>query len=261
MGSMVTCGVLLKQIVAMLDAVHVLVSVGAVRAAFLPARAAFEASIYLDWMLFSDTEKKALCYMASNYRDERLWANRTIRGTSEEKAFSAISKSLGLDIHARRPTLAADAAKHLKEVNRILAQKLFVEIDREFEKRKQQSSRKHEPKWHALCGAQSIRQIAKTVGRLSEYELFYAKGSQITHSASYRDHLRFVRSKMIFKHIRQLESINELLNFLVLTALVSYKHMLMRYRPGEVQAFYRKYLEDWRSAFLTTKSVAYEWKS
>jgi phage FluMu gp28-like protein len=200
-------------------------------------------------MLFSDTEKKAQYYMVSNYRDERLWANRTIKGTSEEKAFAAISESLGLDIHARRPTLAADAEKHLKEVNQVLAQSSFVEIDKEFEKKKQQSSRRHEPKWHSLCGAQSIRQIAITVGRLPEYELFYAKGSQITHSASYKDHLRFAKGKVIFKHVRQLESINELLNFVVTLALMSYRHTLMRYRPGEVQAFSRKYLEDWRSPF------------
>jgi hypothetical protein len=116
------------------------------------------------------------------------------------------------------------------------------------------------PKWHALCGVQSIRQIAKTVGRLPEYELFCAKGSQITQSASYKDHLRFVGKRMIFKHVRQLESVNELLNFLVVTAITSYKHTLMRYRPGEVQAFSRKYLEDWRGPFLAIKSVNYEWK-
>ena len=73
-----------------------------------------------------------------------------------------------------------------------------------------------------MCGAQSIRQIAKTVGRLPEYELFYAKGSRITHSASYKDHLRFAKGKMFYKHVRQLESINELLNFVVVLALTSY---------------------------------------
>src|SRR5882762_559537 len=42
--SIVACGVLLKQVVAMLDAVYTLVAAGMVHAAFLPARAAFEAS-------------------------------------------------------------------------------------------------------------------------------------------------------------------------------------------------------------------------
>ena len=47
-----------------------------------------------------------------------------------------------------------------------MAQNPFIEIDKEFEKRKQQSSRKHEPTWHSMCGAQSIRQIARTVDRV-----------------------------------------------------------------------------------------------
>ena len=50
--SIVVCGILLKQIVAMLDAVHVLMQEGAIHASYLPARTAFEASIYLDWILF-----------------------------------------------------------------------------------------------------------------------------------------------------------------------------------------------------------------
>lgn len=63
MEDAVICGVLLKQIVAMLDAVEVLLSAGVAQAAFLPARAAFEASLYLDWILLGDSERKAQCYI------------------------------------------------------------------------------------------------------------------------------------------------------------------------------------------------------
>jgi hypothetical protein len=61
MAEVVICGVLLKQVVAMVDAVEVLLSAGCGHAAYLPARAAFEASVYSDWMLFSDGERKATC--------------------------------------------------------------------------------------------------------------------------------------------------------------------------------------------------------
>lgn len=37
----------------MLDAVEVLARAGAVHAAFVPARAAFEASLYIEWILAS----------------------------------------------------------------------------------------------------------------------------------------------------------------------------------------------------------------
>ena len=46
MAEIVVCGVLLKQVVAMIDASEVLLSAGCSHATFLPARTAFEASIY-----------------------------------------------------------------------------------------------------------------------------------------------------------------------------------------------------------------------
>src|SRR5690349_613502 len=62
MSDLVVCGVLLKQVVAMLDSVEVLLSAGTAHGAHLPARAAFEASAYLEWILVSDSDRKARCY-------------------------------------------------------------------------------------------------------------------------------------------------------------------------------------------------------
>lgn len=255
LADVVVCGVLMKQIVAMLDAVETLIESGMVYAAFLPARAAFEASIYLEWILFSDSDRKAKCYIVSNFRDERLWALRTTKGTPEEAVFEAIAKTVGLDIHARRPTLAGDAKKHLDEVNRILAQPDFQPIDQEFDQRR--GKRKVDLEWYELVGAKSIRQVAEAVGRLAEYEFFYAKGSQITHSASYKDHIRFTKKQVQFKPIRHLDGIDMLLNFVVGVAIRSFQNTLRFYRPGELPAFSRKYVEDWRKPFLTVNGVKY----
>ena len=255
-ADIVVCGVLLKQIVAMLDAVETLMGAGMVHAAFLPARAAFEASIYLDWILFSDSERKAKCYIVSNFRDERLWALRVIQGTPEEGIFNSIAKSIGLDIHARRPALAGDAQKHLVEVNRILAQSEFQAIDKEYDQRRKKG--KMDPEWYQVVGAKSIRQVAEAVGRLAEYEFFYAKGSQITHSASYKDHIRFVKKHVHFKPIRHLQGIDTLINFVVGVTIRSFQNTLRYYRPGELPAFSKKYVEDWRGPFMSVKSVEYK---
>jgi len=254
-ASVVTCGVLLKQVVAMLDAIHTLTEAGMVHAAFLPARAAFEASIYLEWILFSDSERKARCYIVSNFRDERVWALRVIKGTPEEAVFDSISKSVGLDIHARNPTLASDAQKHLDEVNRILAQPDLQPIDQEFDLRR--GKRKVDLEWYQLVGAKSIRQVAVAVGRLPEYEFFYAKGSRITHSASYKDHIRFTKDQVVLKPIRHLQGIDTLLNFVVGLAMRSFENTLRYYRPNELPAFSRKYVEDWRQPFLSVRGVRY----
>ena len=185
-----------------------------------------------------------------------MWVARVTKGTSEEAIFASISKSIGLDIHARRPTLAVDAQKHLVEVNRILAQKAFAPMDKEFDQSKRKKQ-KYDPEWYQVCGAKSIRQVAQQVGRLPEYEFFYSKGSQVTHTASYRDHIRFTKGQVHFKPIRHLQGIDILLNFVVGIAVRSYQNVLKYYRPAELTAFAKKYVEDWRKPFMSVKGVKY----
>jgi len=61
----VVLAILLRQVVAMLDAIQVLLSNGAVHAAHLQLRALFEASIYIDWILESDSRKRGRLLLRS----------------------------------------------------------------------------------------------------------------------------------------------------------------------------------------------------
>lgn len=256
MADIIICGVLLKQIVAMIDALEVLLSAGCGNAAFLPARTAFEASVYVDWIMKSDSERRATRYLVANYRDERLWATRATPGTAEEKAMGEITALLGFNVHTNRPELAAEAAKHLAEVNRILAQDGLRDIDKEFQAAR--GKRKHDPEWYELDGITSIRQLSKQVGRLPEYTFFYSKGSQVTHTGTYKDHIRFGKQELRFVPIRHIADVNMLLNHACVSAFSTYKKVLERYRPAEVSSLGRKYLEDWRDAFQTIKNVQYK---
>lgn len=256
MAEVVVCGVLLKQVVAMVDAAEVLLSAGCGHAAFLPARTAFEASIYIDWIFHGDSERRATRYIVANYRDERLWASRVTPGNAEEVAFTKIAQLLGIDIHANRPTLASEAAAHLDEVERVLAQKSLASVDQEFSAARGKGKR--DPEWYALDGLKSIRQVADKVGRLPEYEFFYSKGSQVMHTGTYKDHVRFADGQVRFKPIRHLADVNMLLNFIVSICLGSYKKTLERYRPGEIMAFSKKYLEDWQDPFMNAVPVKYD---
>ena len=123
-------------------------------------------------------------------------------------------------------------------------------------RRQAKGKKKYDREWYEICGAKSIRQVAQAVGRLPEYEFFYSKGSQITHTASYKDHIRFTKGQVQFKPIRYLQAIDTLLNFTVGTAMRSFQNTLKYYRPGEVPAFLRKYAEDWRGPFRSVKSVS-----
>lgn len=256
LGDAIACGVLLRQIVGMVDAVETLVSAGAIHAAHLPARAAFEASLYLEWMLASDLEKKAHYYYVSNMRLERHWALRGTQGSVENQAFSTALAQLGTDILSLRPSFTAESKAHLTEVNRILSQPEFAKIDQHFEQAKMKSKR--EPKWHALVGAPSVRQIAKDMQQLPEYELFYSKGSQVTHTSAYKDYLSFSKGHLTFKSVRRLDGIAALVNFTFTSAFRCYDMVLKYYRPAELKSFAALYLSEWREPFLSVKDVAYK---
>jgi hypothetical protein len=129
MTEAIVIGVLLKQVVAMVDALEVLVGAGAVHSTHLQARTADEASIYIDWILIADSERRAKAYYVSNLRNERVWALRGQGGTQEERAFTPILREIGLDMASTRPNLEDEATQHLEEVNRILSQVQFAELD------------------------------------------------------------------------------------------------------------------------------------
>jgi hypothetical protein len=253
----VVIGVLLKQIVAMLDAVEVLVRQGISYAGLLQARAAFEASLYVDWILSADAENRANHYLVANLRGERKWAKRAMPGTPEKKDFDARFQPLGSNLSVTSPDIETDAKNHLAEVDRLLGQPHFNRIDVAFEQHRRASRRKHEPTWHALLGKQSIRQIAEEVGRAPEYEIFYSRGSDVTHAGLYKDHIKFVRGGFRLKPIRHLSDSHGLLLSVMGLAIRTFRRVIHTYRSGEAPAFCKKYAEDWRHAFVSVQRVQY----
>lgn len=251
----VVLGVLLKQMIAMLDATDVLLRAGIVHAAFLQARAALEASLYIDWILFSESERKADCYVVATLRHERMWALRASKGTPEAKAINELMAELDLDMHATHPSLDADAATHLEEINRNLTQSGLMKIDAEFDRIRQKRGKKYGPEWYVPAGASNLRQIAKQVGRLPQYEFCYSKGSHVTHSALYKDQVQFNKSEVRFRTIRSLRDIDELLTTTLPVFFGTYSNVIKKYRRGEEKAFARHYIENWRQPFLSIKRV------
>ncbi len=253
----VICGVLLKQVVAMLDAAEVLLTAGASQAAYLQARAAFEASICLDWVLKGDSQFKAACYYVANLRAERHWTLRATKGSPEERDFNARVASVGgLDVHATRPDLAQQVAKRLAEIDRELAKPEYVSIVQQFDQRKKKRHR--DVGWYALTGATSISDIARKVNREPEYLVLYSRGSTIMHAGAYKDHIKVGGNAIEFMPIRHAADFNDLLNFLCFLVMTTYEAVLQAYRPGEVPQFKTKYAQDWRAALLSVAHVDYQ---
>jgi hypothetical protein len=252
----VVIGVLFKHVIAMLDATEVLLRKGIAYAALLQARAAFEASLYIDWILSSDSQNKARHYLVANLRLERQWAKRGIIGTPENKNYEERFQTLGRNQAVISPDIESDAKKHLAEVNRLLEQEDFKSIDAAFE-RIASRRKNYEPNWYTPLGKTSIRQIAQEVGRVPEYEIYYTRGSDVTHSGLYKDHIKFMPGNARLKNIRHLSDAHDLLTDIMGIAVHTFQRIIETYRSGEETAFSKKYTEDWRDSFLSVKYVQY----
>lgn len=248
--------VLLKQLVSMLDAVEVLVSHGIIHPANLQTRCAFEASLYIDFILAGDSEQKARYYYVANLRNKKLWESRYMRGSEERKAFSHVFEYLDGYIAPENPKLIAEMKKEIEDIERVLKQDNFIVINETYEKMRIKKTGE-EAFWYKAYGMKSLRQIAEIVGRLPEYEIFYPAGSEVTHSTSYREHVRFHDGMITFEPIRQLEGADSVMQNIIGIALSSYQSILKHYRYGELSHFKRKYIKDWRNGFQNITHVSY----
>jgi hypothetical protein len=257
--NVIVLGVLLKNVVIMIDGVEIIVSNGTVYPALLQARAAFETSIYLDWLVLNQTEKKANYYYVSSLRNERIWALRVAKDTPAHRKFISDTQSLKDYLNLETTEMFETAEKHLIEVNRILSQSNFKQIDSEFELLKKGD--RTEPAWYIpLLGKQSgrgLRAIAQEVGRVAEYVFFYEQTSRVTHASSYKDHIKFRQNTFLFEPIRWLNGIDTLIRFTGSIALHTYRTIIEKYSPNEMANFHQRYVTEWRQPFLNIPSIEY----
>ena len=192
----VVCYILLKQFAVMVDAVDTLARAGAITAAYLPARAAFEASIYIEWILVSEGAKKATYYYVGHVRAERLWGRRAAKAYPECALFVEDMKQLGEDLYTHRADFDAEGRKIISDADSVLAQPRFSEANSAFDawlasRNKSRHKSSHEPEWYKVLGKPSLRSIAKELMRLPDYLIYYGKGSRVMHSFSTKDHVEF----------------------------------------------------------------------
>lgn len=251
----VILGALLKQAVTMLDAIEILVSQGAVLAAYLQARSLFEARLYLAWILEKDTERRAKQYFVWQKREEALWAKRSIPGTAEHKRFRTACDRL---LSPGKPTVSEDEAKaQLENIKRLLDSSEFSEINSEFDKLKKHG-KDFDVSWYCPRGPSTLADMARRMNLSGEYMLFYNTFSKATHCQEFRRHVSIERNVVKLQPIRHLEGIKTLLNVSISYALTIYEMILKRYRPGELSNFGRKYKNEWRERFMNIPTVKYK---
>lgn len=251
--NIIILGSLLKQAVAMLDAVEILVSQGALFAAHVPARALFEVYVYISWALQKDKDKRAKHYYVWHLRRLRTWDRRLIPTTNEHMRFEKAIKELNLTEDGE---MQQEAIKQIASIDKLLLKDEFKDINAEFDKMRK-PGRDYDERWYRPCGAKSIADMARQLGIEPLYDIFYSQFSEIAHSEAFRKHVSFKEAGIVFEPIRQLEGIGTFLTTVLTVAIRIYQSILKEYRPGELSNFSRKYSEEWRSRFLNIKQVKY----
>lgn len=246
----VVLAILLRQVVAMLDSVHIHLSNGACYSAQLPTRALFEASVYIDWVLLGDSERKSLYYYVHNLRRKRLWVKRIQDDSAESKEFTRVMENAGVHLGT---DLVKQSNEQLKEIESVLSQPKLAEVSADFEKLA--GKRNRERAWYVPLGPRTLRAVAKAVERLGEYITLYSSASQVMHGSAYEQHIAIGKGAITFQPIRTVEGFETVLRFSVTAALSTYRKVLQEYRPGELENFGRKYREKWQQNFMNIPKI------
>jgi len=249
---------LLKHCIALIDSVEILITQGAVLAANIPARSLFESSLYIEWILKEDTEKRSNQYYVWDLRQRILWAKRMIKEDDEQRKFSKKIGTYGSEITELLKKFENEAKQEVEKLEKLLSKK-YNKISQEFESLKQRLKRgDYEVEWFQPWGPSSLSDMASRLNRTVEYHVFYDQFSKIMHSTIMKEHVSFDGKTIGYEQIRKLSGIDTLLTVVIVFSIKTYIVVLEKYRPAEIQNFRIKYIDEWRKRFLSIKGVKYK---
>lgn len=247
---LVVLAILLRQSVAMIDGIDILLSSGAVHVTHLQMRALFEASVYIDWILLGDAERKAAYYYVHNLRRKRLWAWRTQPGSTQSQDFAAMMNKAGVPIS---DGLIDSAKEQIREIDRVLSQPKFAVISKDIETHR--NGKAFDPAWYVPLGERNLRTMSQTVDKASQYVFVYTGASEVMHTSNYEHHVKIGSGEVTFQPIRSLEGFESAFRFTMIMAISTFRRVLREYRAGELASFARKYMEKWQKEFMDVPRI------
>jgi hypothetical protein len=257
---MVVLTILLKQAIALLDGAEVLLTAGCVPQVWLQLRGLFEVSVYLDWMLRRDTDRRTKAYFVANLRRRLTWARRTQAGTTENEGIQREMREIGgLDLSSLHETSQAEIDTVMRQLNR----REFRQLNAAFTRRRGRSA--FDPDWFVVLFPRkrkhrpSLYTLAKSTGRAAQYRLIYERGSETMHSSSSYGHVEVGGGKLLIHSLRELGEANLVAVQLAGQTLATYQTILAHYRPAELENFGRKYVQEWQHVIQTRKKVNYDY--
>lgn len=236
----------LKHAVTSLDAIHILSKEGATLACFPHIRSIFEIELYLKWIFATDYEVRATAYFVWNLRQERFWLRCYLHGTPEHAAHTNHMK----DAPGGPPQVPHEQQEIQTAIDKINGKLNCPEtahVNSLFDQQASNSGKDVE--WYRPSGPTSIRDMAKRLGDEALYKVFYSQYSQATHGLSIGHQLHFdaKTGAIVFDHIRTLKSLDLVFQMTATHAIRVFNLCLKYFRPGELEAFSRKYNAEWKN--------------
>jgi hypothetical protein len=220
---------LYRHLIELTDGIEVLFASSCVDAAVPAIRAAFEASLSLDFMLRDDYTRRALAWTCSYLHGrisvhERL-DSRTKAGEQFDETFKKEMGGAGLRVYDADPSISA--------LQNVLARDQFREINAEYLKLRKQLNRA--PDWFRLVGVKNRRALARIVGRESEYLSFYAEWSGFSHATDAASYITAGQREreVAFLGVRSPGDMPHRAFFVVYWLLSATRQMIEHFRAGE----------------------------
>lgn len=250
----VLLSVLLRQAIAMGDAVHLQLKNGAIYTASLPLRSLFEARLSIEWILTQGKERWGRQYYVSELR-KRLEANKmAMTGTEEAEKFRDLLGEKYGEIFAKlkQDEMQEQIAGDIESIEEKLASDIYRDINQDFENHWKRKERGWKPRWHEPGdGPGSIRAMARELGHESNYEVLYTQWSETSHGARARPHIKITDEGLMVEPIRTVKDFRTVFQMTIIFLMFdAYQMLLKTYRPDELDRLRQKYKDQWRKAYV-----------
>lgn len=239
------------HLLEMLDAVGILIAESAPNPAELQVRAIFEALISLSFILKADTPRRGRAYLVCAFA-ERIRFYETLDPSTP--AGQRYRQALASDPNCawvRPETPRPEAIDNLRSG---LARPGYAEAYAEY----QRLSARRPSQWYQLFGGpNTLRELAREVGREGAYEGLYGEWSLLGHAKdALLRHLVAGDGGPAVRPIRNPQTIPQTVSHAVSFALEATRLMIEKYRPDELRRYAEWYVREIRGLWFAVDGEA-----
>ncbi len=240
-ADIVILSILLKNLVANMDAINVLLGYGSIVSSRILIRALLENVIYIEWILLDNTIKKAKCYYVWHLLQKRKFLRGLLCGTPEN---NSLKQNTAECFNSLIKLYTPKKIKYeIDKIDNKLELESLSNISNKFTELKQNNRLRN---WYSPFNKRGINDLASDTCRKDEYTLLFKYYSGDVHSVNIDMHISLSNSSLKLSPIRTSRNADELLSTTISLVFEVYMKILEKYRPDEAILLAKKYNNEWR---------------